>query len=77
MGEHKKLYNIVPINDGCTYLCRDENNNFYLQHKIILDPNRLYFDTSEQAQEYILMYLDKTKYKAEWFSIDEDYLEVK
>lgn len=56
-------WHIVPVNDGYNVLSKNDEEH-YLTRKPFTneDPNVLSFDSIEEAEEYILTNLDKTKY---------------
>ena len=62
--------------DGYTYMCRDKENNHYLQHKRNDDENALIFENEYDAQKYIDENLEMSStmqlYKTEFilYSVD-------
>lgn len=63
---------IVPVNDGCSLLCRDFNNNFYIGRKENDNKeDELIFSTEKEAQGYIDKWFAPQCYKPEEFWILE------
>ena len=67
------LWHIVPVNDGFTYLCIDENKNYILKEKAkeSISNDKLIFDTQEKAQDFINSNLDVKAYRTERFWIKD------
>ncbi len=75
----KSFWQIVPINDGYTYLCMDNNKKYFLKEKAkeLMFEGKLFFNTQEEAQNFIDINLDSSIYKAENFWINDDYYDKK
>ena len=67
----REYWQIVPINDGYTVLCRDFNNDFYIGRKEDSSKNKdvLIFASEQEAQEYINEWFESGYYKPEEFWI--------
>lgn len=67
----KEHWYIVPIDDGCTVLARDFNNDFYFVRKENSSKNEdvLIFSSQDEAQTYIDDWFAPQFYKPEQFWI--------
>ena len=62
-------WHIVPVNNGCTLMCRDSDGNFYIGRKENNNEGELEFDTEEAANNYIDDWFEPGRFKAEKFWI--------
>jgi len=65
-------YHIVPLDDGCVFLCQDRNTGELYRYKKADDwnPEALIFSSEQAAEEWIeLTRLPKGRFKAQWFAI--------
>jgi hypothetical protein len=67
----REYWHIVPINDGCTVLCKDFNNGFYIGRKedSLKNEDVLIFVSEQEAQEYINEWFEPGYYRPEEFWI--------
>ena len=67
---------IVPINDGCTYLCFDKKRGHYLKNKAEDLPNDVsfLFPSKRGAEMRIDLFSEEErgKYRVEWFMIGKE-----
>jgi hypothetical protein len=74
-GDITELFEIVPINDGLHYLCKDKSGQYFKRHKGESQTKEdLVFISKKVAQDYIDKYLDANKYIPEVFGYNIDYL---
>lgn len=70
-------YEIVPVNDGCHFLCVNLDTGEYVWQykpdKVPAELKPLYFRTEWLAKRYIRKYLSEEKYKPEWFLTKRGY----
>ena len=71
------LFEIVPVNDGSHYMCKNSNGEYYQEHKAYTVKEQLAFDTEATAQKYIDKYLNADLYKPEMFGYNLKYLPCK
>jgi hypothetical protein len=74
MNEVFILYEIVPIGDGSHYMCKNENGEYYREHKACNSKDQLVFSSKHMAQKYIDKYLNADHYVPEQFGYNIDYL---
>ena len=64
-------WHIVPVNNGCTLMCKDSDGNFYIGRKEDTKGEDMVFDTETEAKQYIEDWFKPSDYKAEMFWILE------
>ena len=77
-NEFETLYHIIPIGDGCRYLCKGPEN-YYLQNKaqnLERREDELVFRNLVLAICFIEEYLDNKIYTVEEFWRRKDYYET-
>lgn len=57
MNDYIELFRIVPNGDGYHYLCRNNDGQFYFEHKTNNNDEVLVFATKELTQECIDTYM--------------------
>lgn len=65
------LYHIVPVNDNCSFICKNDKNNYVKELKSNIFSTKydiLVFTNVERAQNYINRYLNKVTYKVSEFA---------
>lgn len=71
------FYNIVPYDSGYYYLAQAKNGEYFINHKAYAlpkDSRILIFKTNEEAERYIVKYLDPNVYTTEKVWRSDEYL---
>ena len=70
------LYNIIPIDDNCKFICKSVSGNYFPVEKSVrfgnINGTPLYFNNEFSAKTYIDKYMDKDKYIVQKFSCCEN-----
>lgn len=76
MSKLKTLYNIIPIDDNCSFMCKSSSGEYYSTSKANIghdiDGKKLIFADKDIAQNYINRYMGKDKYFVQEFGGNED-----